>query len=162
MLQSTTKYSKNLAARLVKLQSQPVRAFAAYDPKWTTLVQKELAGKAPETLERVTPEGIKVKPIYTADDVKVEKEYSGVFPYTRGPYATMYTAKPWTIRQYAGFSTAEESNAFYRKVSYYYSLPRLVALKTLVEPRGRSTRSLSRLRSRHSPRLRLRSSTCRG
>jgi methylmalonyl-CoA mutase len=43
------------------------------------------------------------------------KTAPGVFPYTRGPYATMYTARPWTIRQYAGFSTAEESNAFYRK-----------------------------------------------
>lgn len=92
------------------------RAFA-YDPKWTKLVEKELGGKGPETLERVTPEGIKIKPLYTAQDVKVEEELPGVYPYTRGPYASMYTAKPWTVRQYAGFSTAEESNAFYKKVT---------------------------------------------
>lgn len=94
-----------------------------YDPKWTQLVTKELGGqKGPESLERITPEGIKVKPIYTSDDVTVQKEYPGLFPYTRGPYASMYTAKPWTIRQYAGFSTAEESNAFYKKVMWSHDL----------------------------------------
>jgi len=62
-----------------------------------------------------TPEGIKVKPIYTAEDAEtVADEIPGKFPYTRGPYPTMYTNKPWTIRQYAGFSTVEESNKFYR------------------------------------------------
>jgi methylmalonyl-CoA mutase len=103
-------------ARLVTRPLLSRRFSSVYDPKWAQLVQKELGGKGPESLERTTPEGIKTKPVYTSDDIKVEKELPGVFPYTRGPYATMYTAKPWTIRQYAGFSTAEESNAFYRKV----------------------------------------------
>jgi methylmalonyl-CoA mutase len=65
-----------------------------------------------------TPEGIKVKPAYSADDL-VDLEfldtYPGVAPYLRGPYPTMYVQRPWTIRQYAGFSTAEDSNAFYRR-----------------------------------------------
>ena len=65
----------------------------------------------------MTMEGLNVKPLYTAEDRLPEQEESfpGVFPYTRGPYASMYTTKPWTIRQYAGFATVEESNAFYRK-----------------------------------------------
>lgn len=86
-----------------------------YDEKWTQLVSKELKGKGPETLEKNTPENIKLRPVYTKDDIQVPKELPGMYPYTRGPYASMYTAKPWTIRQYAGFSTAEESNAFYKK-----------------------------------------------
>lgn len=57
-----------------------------------------------------------MKPLYTKDDVKdLSDELPGQYPYTRGPYASMYTHRPWTIRQYAGFSTVEESNAFYRK-----------------------------------------------
>ncbi len=62
-----------------------------------------------------TPEGITVKPLYTAEDVTTDPGLPGFAPYTRGPYASMYTGRPWTIRQYAGFSTAEESNAFYRR-----------------------------------------------
>ncbi|WP_114955158.1 methylmalonyl-CoA mutase, partial [Sphingosinicella terrae] len=63
-----------------------------------------------------TPEGIDVQPVYTAADVAdVDPGLPGFAPYTRGPYASMYTGRPWTIRQYAGFSTAEESNAFYRR-----------------------------------------------
>ncbi|MFD1937469.1 methylmalonyl-CoA mutase [Nonomuraea mangrovi] len=65
-----------------------------------------------------TPEGIAVKPVYTADDVEgldFLRTYPGAVPYLRGPYPTMYVNQPWTIRQYAGFSTAEESNAFYRR-----------------------------------------------
>ncbi len=65
-----------------------------------------------------TPEGIDVKPVYFDEDLKsidYLHSFPGLPPYTRGPYATMYTARPWTIRQYAGFSTAEESNAFYRR-----------------------------------------------
>ena len=65
-----------------------------------------------------TPEGIAVKPLYTADDLSgldFLDTYPGIAPYLRGPYPTMYTTQPWTIRQYAGFSTAEESNAFYRR-----------------------------------------------
>ncbi|MFZ6009578.1 MAG: methylmalonyl-CoA mutase family protein, partial [Bacteroidota bacterium] len=66
----------------------------------------------------LSPEKIEVKPSYTAGDVKKLKHLdytSGIPPYLRGPYATMYTTKPWTIRQYAGFSTAKDSNAFYRR-----------------------------------------------
>jgi methylmalonyl-CoA mutase len=65
---------------------------------------------------RITPEGIAVQPVYWDWQLPEdqEPEMPGVFPYTRGPYATMYTSRPWTIRQYAGFSTAEESNQFYK------------------------------------------------
>jgi methylmalonyl-CoA mutase len=64
----------------------------------------------------VTPEGITVKPFYSAEDtLGFTETYPGIAPYTRGPYPTMYTTQPWTIRQYAGFSTAEDSNAFYRR-----------------------------------------------
>lgn len=65
-----------------------------------------------------TPEGINLKSFYTKDDIKDfdhQKTYPGIDPFVRGPYPTMYANKPWTIRQYAGFSTAEESNAFYRR-----------------------------------------------
>ena len=71
-----------------------------------------------EDLAWHTSEGIVIKPLYTAADLEgldIADEVPGKFPYTRGPYATMYTQKPWTIRQYAGFSTAEESNAFYKR-----------------------------------------------
>ncbi|KAJ2556548.1 hypothetical protein EV175_001931 [Coemansia sp. RSA 1933] len=86
------------------------------DEEWTRLAQKECKGKDPaSTLTWNTLEGIAVKPLYTKDDVSdVAKEIPGVYPYTRGPYATMYTHRPWTIRQYAGFSTVEESNRFYK------------------------------------------------
>ncbi len=65
-----------------------------------------------------TNEGIDVKTVYTDQDIEnVEhvNDYPGIAPNTRGPYPTMYVARPWTVRQYAGFSTAEESNAFYRR-----------------------------------------------
>jgi len=83
--------------------------------EWTRLATKELRGKNPETLNWVTPEGITVKPHYTAADVGQDPGIPGAPPFTRGPRATMYAGRPWTVRQYAGFSTAEESNAFYRK-----------------------------------------------
>lgn len=66
----------------------------------------------------ISAEKIKVKPVYSAEDIKdVEHlDYaSGIPPFLRGPYSTMYVMRPWTVRQYAGFSTAEESNAFYRR-----------------------------------------------
>lgn len=100
------------------------RAFAtktgadAYPSEWYQKATKELKGKDPaEHLLWRTAEGISIKPLYTSDDTSDLSiaQAPGSFPFTRGPYATMYTAKPWTIRQYAGFSTAEESNAFYRK-----------------------------------------------
>ncbi|MTH79035.1 methylmalonyl-CoA mutase [Paracoccus aestuariivivens] len=84
---------------------------------WEALAAKEIKA-ASETLNWQTPEGIEVKPLYTAADLQgVEHLDSlpGFAPFLRGPRATMYAGRPWTIRQYAGFSTAEESNAFYRR-----------------------------------------------
>lgn len=84
---------------------------------WLQLAEQELK-RSPETLVWHTPEGIEVKPLYTADDLQDVSHLNslpGFAPFTRGPRATMYAGRPWTIRQYAGFSTAEASNAFYRK-----------------------------------------------
>ncbi len=86
--------------------------------KWSELAEKELRGRSLESLEWMTPEGIPVKPLYTASDLEGLESlntFPGFAPYTRGVRATMYTGRPWTIRQYAGFSTAKESNEFYRK-----------------------------------------------
>ncbi|MGB9500396.1 MAG: methylmalonyl-CoA mutase [Dissulfuribacterales bacterium] len=86
--------------------------------KWLETAEKELRGKSLESLDWDTPEGIKVKPIYTAEDIEefeCVNSLPGMPPYTRGPKATMYAGRPWTIRQYAGFSTARESNEFYRR-----------------------------------------------
>lgn len=85
---------------------------------WDALASKDLKGASPETLNWETPEGILVKPLYTAADLEGLEDLDtlpGFPPFLRGPRATMYAAKPWTVRQYAGFSTAEESNAFYRR-----------------------------------------------
>ncbi|MBN2631902.1 MAG: methylmalonyl-CoA mutase [Rhodobacteraceae bacterium] len=85
---------------------------------WAALVAKELKGKGPESLAWHTLEGIAVKPLYTAEDtahLPHMHSLPGLAPFTRGVKATMYAGRPWTIRQYAGFSTAEESNAFYRR-----------------------------------------------
>ncbi len=79
---------------------------------WQAAAAKEVKGK---DLTWATPEGIDVKPLYTAEDVTVEPGLPGFAPFTRGVRASMYAGRPWTIRQYAGFSTAEESNAFYRR-----------------------------------------------
>ena len=104
----------------VRSQFKALRTLSSYPPKWEKLASKELHGKDPSSLEWKSPEGITLKPLYTASDLDPSKpveneEAPGVFPFKRGPYATMYTSKPWTIRQYAGFSSAEESNAFYRR-----------------------------------------------
>ena len=93
------------------------------DPKpdlqaWEALVEKETRGRSPADLAWRTPEGIDVKPLYTAADLEGMEHLGsmpGFAPFVRGPRATMYTGRPWTLRQYAGFSTAEESNAFYRR-----------------------------------------------
>src|SRR6267142_4048695 len=66
------------------------------------------------TDRRENESGIEIKPVYTAADAPAELELPGEFPYTRGPYPDMYRGRPWTIRQYAGFASAEESNARYR------------------------------------------------
>ncbi|MDV7271349.1 methylmalonyl-CoA mutase [Thioclava sp. A2] len=86
--------------------------------KWRALAEKELRGKPVDSLNWNTLEGIEVKPLYTEADLDGLDHLGtmpGIEPFTRGPRATMYAGRPWTIRQYAGFSTAEESNAFYRK-----------------------------------------------
>ncbi|HHH1280217.1 TPA: methylmalonyl-CoA mutase [Yersinia enterocolitica] len=87
---------------------------------WENLANKELSrrGKTIDSLIRHTAEGIDIKPLYTEQDtekLEVINTLPGIYPYVRGPRATMYAAQPWTIRQYAGFSTAKESNAFYRR-----------------------------------------------
>jgi methylmalonyl-CoA mutase len=90
--------------------------------QWAGLAAKELRGKPLDGLDWHTPEGIAVKPLYTDDDLQAiaaagftwRDAIPGVPPYLRGPRATMYANRPWTIRQYSGFSTAEESNRFYR------------------------------------------------
>lgn len=86
-----------------------------YD-SWKAIAEKELRGRPLDDLTWDTLEGIKVKPLYTEEDVAgLDRGIPGKGPFTRGVKATMYAGRPWTIRQYAGFSTAEESNAFYRK-----------------------------------------------
>jgi methylmalonyl-CoA mutase len=85
---------------------------------WSELARKDLGKADPATLTWHTPEGIDVKALYTRADVEgleFDDTIPGAFPFVRGPKATMYAGRPWTIRQYAGFSTAEESNAFYRR-----------------------------------------------
>ncbi|XP_052247825.1 methylmalonyl-CoA mutase, mitochondrial-like isoform X1 [Dreissena polymorpha] len=115
-----------LKAAGLRVLNQPVKVVAAIcsrgihrepiDEKWKAAAAKELKGQdVSETLTWKTPEGINVKPVYTVVDTKnKQREVPGEFPFTRGPYATMYTHRAWTIRQYAGFSTVEESNKFYR------------------------------------------------
>lgn len=96
----------------------------SYEPKkstledWNKLAEKESKGKKSDELSWSSLEGIKVRPLYTKEDtehLKYSNTMPGLEPFVRGPKATMYAGRPWTIRQYAGFSTAEESNAFYRK-----------------------------------------------
>ena len=86
--------------------------------EWRAVASKELRGRSLDELDWHTLEGLKIKPIYTKEDTDQLDHLDslpGMEPFTRGPKATMYSGRPWTIRQYAGFSTAEESNAFYRK-----------------------------------------------
>ena len=90
---------------------------------WKALVSKELKGPDADSLTRTMPEGIDVKALYTGadtaglthDGVPVDESLPGFPPFVRGVRGSMYANRPWTIRQYAGFSTAEESNAFYRR-----------------------------------------------
>ena len=95
---------------------------AIFDKKttadWEKLAAKEIKKETTAPLTWDTPEGIAVKPLYTQADLeKLENidTMPGFAPFLRGPKATMYAGRPWTVRQYAGFSTAEESNAFYRR-----------------------------------------------
>jgi len=95
-----------------KIFTQPSR------DDWSSLAEKERKGAPLDELTWQTPEGIAVQPLYTADDLAELGEQNsmpGFAPFVRGPKATMYAGRPWTVRQYAGYSTAEESNAFYRR-----------------------------------------------
>ncbi len=88
---------------------------------WEKAANKAAPEGKIENLNWVTPDGITVKPLYTAADtadLAFTNTLPGLEPFIRGPQATMYAGRPWTIRQYAGFSTAEESNDFYRKALY--------------------------------------------
>ncbi|QFU93750.1 methylmalonyl-CoA mutase [Amycolatopsis sp. YIM 10] len=101
----------------VPLEDTAATEPAATQADWAQALQ-DRTGKGPDALAWETPEGIGVKPVYTAEDlsdVDFLDTYPGIAPYLRGPYPTMYVNQPWTVRQYAGFSTAEESNAFYRR-----------------------------------------------
>ena len=85
---------------------------------WKKIAEKELRGKPLDSRTWMSPEGIPIKPLYTAEDLEKMEHVNtlpGMIPFMRGPRATMYSGRPWTIRQYAGFSTAKESNEFYRK-----------------------------------------------
>jgi len=85
---------------------------------WRARATKELRDRSPDDLVWHTPEGIDIHPVYTAadlEDISWADSFPGFAPFVGGPKATMYAGRPWTVRQYAGFSTAEESNAFYRK-----------------------------------------------
>ena len=85
---------------------------------WEKQASRELRGKATSSINWKTTEEIEIKPLYTSEDLEklgYKETLSGFSPFTRGPRSTMYAGRPWTIRQYAGFSTAEESNSFYRK-----------------------------------------------
>ena len=85
---------------------------------WRKLAEKEWRGASESERTRLSDAGIPIKPLYTAQDLTdrgFQESFPGVAPFTRGPRATMYTGRPWTIRQYAGFSTAEESNEFYKR-----------------------------------------------
>jgi len=98
------------------LDYQPLKTPLSYD-EWKNKLEKE-TGKKAEELVWDTMEKIPVKPLYDQNDLEgmTHLDYqAGIAPFLRGPYATMYCFRPWTVRQYAGFSTAEESNAFYRR-----------------------------------------------
>lgn len=116
--------SSALAHRCLVHTSVPCQDKVELHPEWGSLAKKQLKGKNPEDLIWHTPEGLDIKPVYTqADSAGRADELPGVFPFTRGPYPTMYTYRPWTIRQYAGFSTVEESNKFYKdNIKGIYSL----------------------------------------
>src|SRR4051812_5943333 len=119
----TVRPVRRFIARLTCGGGPPLRFLSMSDfpersvDDWRELAASELKGRDPEVLVWQTPEGLPVQPLYTAADLEgleTVGELPGFAPFTRGVRATMYTNRPWTIRQYAGFSTAEESNAFYR------------------------------------------------
>ncbi|KAF1760568.1 hypothetical protein GCK72_008817 [Caenorhabditis remanei] len=117
-------YHHLLKPTLVRCSTRPSSSGGAYsrfpiDEKWAAMAKKAMKGREADTLMWNTPEGIAIKPLYLRNDRDCDAhrnvELPGQFPFTRGPYPTMYTQRPWTIRQYAGFSTVEESNKFYKE-----------------------------------------------
>ncbi|GET89671.1 methylmalonyl-coenzyme a mutase, putative [Leishmania tarentolae] len=96
------------------MRRAPILLSAACPSEWFAAAKKELKNRDPSTLTTHSINGFEIKPVYVAEDVQTQPALPGLFPYTRGVYSTMYTVRPWTIRQYAGFSTAEESNSFYK------------------------------------------------
>jgi methylmalonyl-CoA mutase len=116
--------TRQVVIKAVAVGCQPSRFLSTYTKpatvqEWEKLAEKELShakNVSVDTLrsDRITPEGVAIQPVYW--DLNDESpEMPGVYPFKRGPYGTMYCHRPWTIRQYAGFSTAEESNAFYKR-----------------------------------------------
>ena len=84
---------------------------------WRRMAASEVKGQDVADLGWTSPDGLRIRPLYTAADLEALEftdTLPGLFPFLRGPRATMYANRPWTLRQYAGFSTAEESNAFYK------------------------------------------------
>ena len=103
---------------MTKPQNKTPEFAATSLAQWQKSAAKSAPGGDVSALNWVTPEGLTVKPLYTAADtagLPNADTLPGFEPFLRGPQATMYAVRPWTIRQYAGFSTAEDSNAFYRK-----------------------------------------------
>lgn len=117
MLRARLSVAAKKASQLASCCGSQRWAHTELHPEWSEMAKKQLKGADPaKKLIWHTPEGIDIKPLYTKrDTADLPEELPGRFPYTRGPYPTMYTQRPWTIRQYAGFSTVEESNKFYRE-----------------------------------------------
>ncbi|CAO4371140.1 unnamed protein product [Caenorhabditis nigoni] len=114
-------YLQLLKPHLLRCSTRPSSSYTRHpiDQKWAAMAKKAMKGREADTLMWNTPEGIPIKPLYLRSDRECDAERNvelpGQFPFTRGPYPTMYTQRPWTIRQYAGFSTVEESNKFYKE-----------------------------------------------
>lgn len=108
-------FSTGLARLNDRDDNQRIPGSGFFSEEWLNLCKKELDGKDPLTTLTRNIDGINISPLYIDTSGKSDDKGPGVFPYTRGPYASMYTAKPWTIRQYAGFSTVEDSNKFYKE-----------------------------------------------
>ena len=107
----------NTTPDFTNIQYDDITFPATTDAQWREAVERQTGKSVEEFLWR-TVEQIDIKPLYTRDDLNNTKHLRympGIPPFLRGPYATMYIVRPWTVRQYAGFSTAEESNAFYRR-----------------------------------------------
>ncbi len=107
-------YAANVKVESVKAGTRTFAVKENFPAEWAAKAAAENKGKDPTTLIWNSPEGVRVKPLYTQNDwTAKEVDVPGEYPFTRGPYATMYRVRPWTVRQYAGFSTVEDTNKFY-------------------------------------------------